>query len=62
MIKVKAVQDYDAHWYLIPNELIDDFYKDCDNEDMTDSGEFDDKYNKYRTHGDVNLTQLYIEE
>lgn len=54
-IKVKAVRDQAGHWYIIPNELVEDFYKD--NEDELDN--FDDKYYKYRTGGDLNLIQLY---
>lgn len=29
-IKVKPVKDESGHWYIIPNELIDDFYKDLE--------------------------------
>lgn len=61
MEKVKAVQDDSCHWYVIPNSLADEFDKDNQNEDMADSGEFDSKYGKYRTGGDINLVQLYAE-
>jgi hypothetical protein len=60
--KVKAITDDDGHWYIIPNELDSEFYKDLQNEDMIDSGDFDDKYGQYRTGGDLNLIQLYIKE
>jgi len=59
-IKVKAVTDDSGHWYLIPNELEDDFDRDLQDEEMVDSGAFDDKYGQYATGGDLNLTQLYI--
>ena len=61
--KVKAVTDYDGHWYVIPNELVDQFLKDLENEDedYIDSGEFDNKYFHYRTGGDLNLVQLYAD-
>jgi len=59
MIKVKATQDENGHWYVLPNEIVDDFEKDGQNEDFVDSGKFDNKYNKYRTGGDLNLIQLY---
>jgi hypothetical protein len=59
--KVSAVQDGDCHWYVIPEELYDSFYKDCGDEDMCDSGEFDEKYGQYRTGGDLNNTQLWAE-
>ena len=57
--KVKAIQDDSGHWYVIPNELGSDFNNDCENEDMCDSGEFDNKWGEYRTGGDLNLVQLY---
>ena len=59
MIKVKATQDENGHWYVLPNEVVDDFDKDGQNEDFVDSGDFDNKYNKYRTGGDLNNIQLY---
>ena len=58
---VRAVQDDSSHWYVIPNDLAKDFYKDSENEDMCDSGEFGAKYDHYRTGGDLNITQLYAE-
>ena len=58
---VKAVKDDSGHWYVIPNDLYDQFNRDCENEDMADSGEFDDAYGQYRTGGDLNLVQLYAE-
>ena len=61
MKKVKAVKDDSSHWFIIPNELYENFLKDLDNEDMVDNGEFDNKYGKYRTGGDLNLIQLYAE-
>jgi hypothetical protein len=61
MVKVRAIKDESGHWYVIPNELYNEFIKDEQNEDMIDSGEFDDKYGKYRTFGDLNLIQLYAE-
>ncbi len=62
MKKVKAVKDDSSHWFIIPNDLYENFLKDIDNEDMIDNGEFDNKYGKYRTGGDLNLIQLYIED
>lgn len=67
MKKVKAVQDYDCHWYVIPNELVKEFLEDLekfdgeDSEDYIVSGEFDNKYFQYRTGGDLNLVQLYAD-
>ena len=59
MIKVKATQAENGHWYVLPNEVVEDFDKDEQNEDFVDSGKFDNKYNKYRTGGDLNNIQLY---
>ena len=61
MIKVKILQDDSGHWYIIPNELYDEFCLDEQNEEMIYDGEFDEKWGKYRTGGDLNLVQLYAE-
>ena len=57
--KVRIVQDDDCHWYVIPNELLEEFRKDEMNEELIDSGKFDEKYDKFRT-GYLNLVQLYV--
>ena len=59
--KVKAVQDNDSHWYIIPNYLMEEFESDLLNEDLEESGEFGEKYEQYRTNGDLNNIQLYAE-
>lgn len=59
--KVKAVQDDSGHWYVIPFELSDQFGIDVEDTEMTDSGEFDEKYGEYMTGGDLNLVQLFAE-
>lgn len=59
--KVAAGQDDSGHWYVIPAELKDQFYKDVEDEEMADSGEFDEKYGEYMTGGDLNNVQLYAE-
>ena len=61
MEKVKAIQDESGHWYVIPNDLLDEFAEDEENESMVDSGKFDEKWDKYRTGGDLNLVQLWAE-
>lgn len=61
MERVKAVTDDDGHRYIIPYETIDEFYSDQENEDMVDSGSFDNKWGKYRTGGDLNIAQLWAE-
>ncbi len=59
--KVKAVQDNESHWYIIPNCLMEEFESDLLNEDLQESGEFGEKYDQYRTHGDLNNIQLFAE-
>ena len=59
MIPVHAVQDDSGHWYIIPEELSDEFDNDIQSESMSDNGTFDDKYGKYRTGGSLNSIQLY---
>jgi hypothetical protein len=61
MEKVKAIKDESGHWYVIPNNMLNEFYIDEQNEDMINSGDFDNKWGKYRTGGDLNLVQLWAE-
>ena len=61
MEKVKVIQDESGHWYVIPNDLLDEFSDDEENESMVDSGKFDEKWGEYRTGGDLNLVQLWAE-
>lgn len=61
-VPVHPAQDNAWNWYILPNELNDQFQEDLENEDMLDSGEFDDKYGQYMTGGDLNLVQLYIKK
>lgn len=55
---VKAVKE-DGDWFVIPNELYQEFNEDTYNEELVDSGGFDDKWYKYKTGGDLNLIQLF---
>ena len=58
LIKVKAVQDMSFHWYVIPEELYDDFL----NISADDESEFfEEVYRKYRTGWDLNNIQLYAD-
>ena len=61
----------DRDWYLIPKEIHDQFSCNLNEIEQAeeDSSEwyelvakFNDKYNKYRTLGDLNNIQLYIEQ
>lgn len=58
--KVKAVRDDSAHWYIIPSEKAEEFNKLLDETD-DEYTEFEEKFSKYRTGGDVNNVQLYAE-
>lgn len=60
MKKVKALE-VDGDWYIIPNEMYNQFNEDCEDEDLAESGEFDNKWGGYRTGGDLNLIQLWAE-
>lgn len=71
MKAVKALQDDSGHWYLIPIELEEEFdtlleelcSEDNDFDDYDNLSEkFDSSFSQYRTGGDLNLVQLYIEE
>lgn len=59
LIKVQITTDESGQWYAIPNELEDEFNLDLENEDLTDTAEFDDKYGRYGAGGDLNLIQLW---
>jgi len=60
--KVNAVTDNDGHWYIIPNDLVEDFWNGVDScEDDDDYESFEDKFGKYQTGGDLNLVQLWAE-
>lgn len=61
MKKVYAVQDQDSHWYVIPAELKDDFFKDEENGEEDEWSSFTEKYSQYMTGGDLNNVQLYAE-
>lgn len=59
MQKVKATKDDSGHWYVIPNDLYEEFCLDERNEEMIYTGEWDEKWGKYMTGGGLNLIQLY---
>jgi len=64
LIKVKAVQDDDSHWYIIPNEEVDDFFGVLENiqQDYLDAEDyFEERFSKYRTGGGPNNIQLYAD-
>jgi hypothetical protein len=61
MKKVFAVQDESGHWYIIPFEFKDEFFRDEEMEKEGDFSYFEDKYSRYMTGGDLNLIQLYAE-
>lgn len=59
--KVKAVKDDSGHWFVIPNDKLSEFRKDEQDVNFVDSGQFDDKWGRYMTGGDLNLIQLYAD-
>jgi hypothetical protein len=64
-IKVKAVTDSSGDWYVIPNELLSKFNELNERSEYEwdiIENEWDLLFNKYRTGGDLNLIQLYINE
>lgn len=66
MKKVKAVEDGDGHWYVIPNELLGTFQNymnslDFESEDYELIDKFEEEFGQYKTGGDLNNTQLYVE-
>lgn len=61
MKKVYVVQDQDSHWYVVPAELKDDFFKDEENGATDEWQYFIEKYSQYMTGGDLNNVQLYAE-
>lgn len=61
MEKVYAIQDDSGHWYVIPLELKDEFNSDLDGLSDDNIYEWEDKYSKYMTGGNLNLVQLYAE-
>lgn len=67
MIAVKPIE-FETDWYIIPNELYDEFVELTNAwYDFQDSGfqnaidEKLEKFEQYKTGGDLNLVQLYIE-
>jgi hypothetical protein len=58
--KVKVIEA-EGHWYVIPEDLFKKFLEDLNTDWIKDSGEFDIRYGKYMTGGDLNCTQLYAE-
>lgn len=64
--KVKAVRDTSGHWYVIPNEMVDQFFKDdrkIESDDYTSEelNEIEQRWGKYQTGGDLNLVQLWAD-
>ena len=59
--EVQVLIDNSNHWYIIPNDLVDEFLEDNKNEDLIYNDEFDRKWEQYMTGGDLNLVQLYAD-
>lgn len=52
--KVKAIQDEDCHWYVVPEHLLPFFMIDQGDETMVNNGQFHQRWGKYMTGGDIN--------
>jgi hypothetical protein len=67
MIAVQALQDESSHWYLVPNDEVGEFNRlsniiiEYDSEDYDTIEEFEKLFSKYRTGGDLNNVQLYVD-
>lgn len=60
MQKVKAVQDNDGHWFVIPEDMSGTFQVLLDEcERFDDYTLFEMEFSEYMTGGDLNLIQLY---
>jgi hypothetical protein len=62
--KVEAVQDESSHWYVIPADMSNEFsvlHNKATDEDYDAQEEFIEKFDQYRTGGDLNNIQLYAE-
>lgn len=69
---VKACQDNEGHWYVIPEDKASQFHSmlmqiteelEHEQENYGSATEgFEDTFGEYRTGGDLNLVQLYAEK
>lgn len=60
--EVKAVQDGDCHWFVIPADRIEEFHRLLyDGELKDDYSEFEDQFGQYATGGDLNNIKLYAD-
>ena len=57
--KVYAVKDNDGHWFVIPAELKELFFRMLDSGHKDEYEEFSSVFDEYMTGGDLNLIQLY---
>jgi predicted HAD superfamily Cof-like phosphohydrolase len=58
LIPVQAVQDNDCHWYVVPQDQIDEFNRLLDGGETTED-RFIELFSQYMTGGALNNTQLY---
>lgn len=58
--KVTPTTDDDGHWFIIPSDSAQEFYNDLDNEEIIDSGEFGNKWEKYMTGGSLSNVELFV--
>jgi len=56
--EVKAVEDYDGYWYIIPPEKYEQFNKDIE---FLDDDDLHAVWGFYKLAGDLNSIQLYAQ-
>lgn len=57
---IKAVE-VQGDWYVVPLDEFEDFLFDSKDDELLESGDFDNIWGKYQTGGDLNLIQLWAE-
>lgn len=61
LTEVKAVQDQDSHWYVIPADAESLFYKMEQDGESDEWEKFNEVFGKYRTGGSLNNVRLFAE-
>lgn len=64
MIAVQALKDDSGHWYLVPNEYAKAFrvlHEKATDDNYEAQKEFEERFSKFMTGGDLNNTQLFID-
>lgn len=59
-IPISIEADNDGHTFFIPLHLAEQFRKDVNNNELTESGEFDTIYGEYRVGGCLSQIPLFM--